>query len=298
MEEALTNAGILKIILSYEGSGSWLFIPPVSKLWKQCYEQLDVAPLQRCYPEAHVTIRLTAYGAAFRSLSRFQMACKHGLQAYFATQVAQERAGAWCDVSTLLAAQKLGLEVTDSYIEYAAASGRLDVLKLLHTDQEVKLPTDVSSYAAAHDHMDVLQWLQEVGFAFTEKTINVAAATNNAALLQWLLEQDCPRDEMRLCVMAAFCGHTNILFLLAEHGLLPAPQRLTAILRVAGAQDQLTAAQWLRQRGAEWPALLQFDGRPWQGEVLAWARAEGCTAPTEVEAAEEEVEEEEEEEQN
>jgi hypothetical protein len=67
--------------------------------------------------------------------------------------------------------------------------------------------------------MDVLQWLQEVGFAFTEKTINVAAASNNAALLQWLLEQDCPQDGMKLCVMAALCGHTNILFLLAEHGL-------------------------------------------------------------------------------
>jgi hypothetical protein len=155
MEEALTNAGILQIIFSYEGPGSWLFIPPVSKLWKHCYEQLDVAPLQRCYPEAHVTIRLTAYGAAFRSLSRFHMACEHGLQAYFATQDAQERAGAWCDVSTLLAAQKLGLKVTDSYIEYAAASGRLDVLKHLHTDQEVKLPTDVSSYAAAHNRSAV-----------------------------------------------------------------------------------------------------------------------------------------------
>jgi hypothetical protein len=84
MEEALSNAGVLQIIFFYDGFGSWLFIPPVSKLWKQCYEQLDVAPLQSCYPEAH--------GAAFRSLSRFHMACEHGLQAYFATQDAQERA--------------------------------------------------------------------------------------------------------------------------------------------------------------------------------------------------------------
>jgi hypothetical protein len=120
MEEALTNAGILQIIFSYEGPGSWLFIPPVCQLWKQCYEKVDPAPLQRSYPEAHVTIRLTAYGAAFRSLSRFHMACEHGLQAYFATQLAQERAGAWCDVPTLLAAQKLGLKVTDSFITGAA----------------------------------------------------------------------------------------------------------------------------------------------------------------------------------
>jgi hypothetical protein len=50
----------------------------------------------------------------------------------------------------------------------------------------------------------------------------------------------------------------------------------------------------LKQRGAEWPVALHFNGRPWQGEVLTSARAEGCTAPTEEleEAEEEEVEEE------
>jgi hypothetical protein len=34
----------------------------------------------------------------------------------------------------------------------------------------------------------------------------------------------------------------------------------------------------LRQHGAEWPALLRFNGDPWSGDVLQWARDEGCTS--------------------
>jgi hypothetical protein len=76
MEGALTNAGILLNILSYEGPGHWLFVSPVSKLWKELYhnEQLDAAPLRGSYP--HADIRLTAYGAAFRSPSRLHLACE------------------------------------------------------------------------------------------------------------------------------------------------------------------------------------------------------------------------------
>jgi hypothetical protein len=160
------------------------------------------------------------------------------------------------------------------------------LLKLLHTDQGVQFPADVSGYAAGHGRMDMLQWLHEVGCAFSEHVVNVAAASNNAAMLQWLLEQGCPRDENELCAIAACYGHTSILSCLQQRGLLPAPQYLSPVLQPAGAHDQLTAAQWLRQRGAEWPAIRHDGDTPWQGEVLAWARAEGCTAPTEVEEEE------------
>jgi hypothetical protein len=179
MEEALSNAGILHIIFTYEGAGRWLFTPPVCKLWKQCYEQLDPTPLHASYPQA--TIRLTAYGAVFRSPSRLHLACENGLQALFASDLLQRKAGAWCDVPTLLAAQQLGLQVTDSFVRYAAAAGRLDVLQLLHTDQGVPLPADISSYAAAYARMDVLRWLQTIGYAFTAGTAISAAAQGHAA---------------------------------------------------------------------------------------------------------------------
>jgi hypothetical protein len=67
-QEALSNAVIMLHILSYEGPGSWLFVPPVSKLWKHCYNPIDPAPLRVSYPQA--TIRSTAYETVFQSPQR------------------------------------------------------------------------------------------------------------------------------------------------------------------------------------------------------------------------------------
>jgi hypothetical protein len=112
MEEALTNAGILLHILSYEGPGSWLFVSPVSKLWKQCYEQLDPAYVREGYP--HATMQSSLFGEAFQSPSRLRWACEHTLQALFASEPVQISAGTFCDAPTLLAAQELGFHVTDA----------------------------------------------------------------------------------------------------------------------------------------------------------------------------------------
>eukprot|EP00953_Heterococcus_sp_UTEX-ZZ885_P042253 21482-Heterococcus_DN1.PRE.3 len=66
---------------------------------------------------------------------------------------------------------------------------------------------------------------------------------------------------------------------------------LSSMLNAAGAHDNLAAAKWLRQQGAEWPDVIRyfyvnsFDGyTEWSGEALAWARAEGCTSPTQQES--------------
>jgi hypothetical protein len=37
--------------------------------------------------------------------------------------------------------------------------------------------------------------------------------------------------------------------------------------------------QWLRQQGAQWPPVLQRNGRLWIDAAVVWARAEGCTSP-------------------
>jgi hypothetical protein len=57
------------------------------------------------------------------------------------------------------------------------------------------------------------------------------------------------------------------------------PAVRTRMLNAAAAHDQLAAAQWLRQQGAEWPDQLRNDLLFWTGETLAWARSEGCTSP-------------------
>jgi hypothetical protein len=145
----------------------------------------------------------------------------------------------------------------------------------------VQLPADVGNGAAANDRMDVLRWLQEVGYTFNEVTAGSTAGTGHAAVLLWLLEQECPVHHGVLCLMAARYGRINILSLLHERGLLPARRHLRTALQTAGAHNHLAVALWLRQRGAEWPAYLCHNNKPWSGATLEWARAEGCASPTE-----------------
>eukprot|EP00953_Heterococcus_sp_UTEX-ZZ885_P016771 9409-Heterococcus_DN1.PRE.3 len=68
---------------------------------------------------------------------------------------------------------------------------------------------------------------------------------------------------------AAYAGH--------QRGFLTSTALLTQTLDVDACHNKLAAAQWLREQGAEWPTALSL--RYWKGEVLAWARAEGCTTP-------------------
>jgi hypothetical protein len=41
--------------------------------------------------------------------------------------------------------------------------------------------------------------------------------------------------------------------------------------------------QWLRQEGANWPDVLQYDGQQWPDHMIAWCRSEGCDSPLEFE---------------
>jgi hypothetical protein len=122
-----------------------------------------------------------------------------------------------------------------------------------------------------------------------------AAACNNAAergyldILRWLRENGCPWDVRAVCRLAASAGHVDVLNFVIEQGEVLSAALLTDALNLAAEYNQLQTAQWLRERGAAWPAVLgyvQFDeeaGRDlrhrWSGAVIAWARAEGCTSP-------------------
>jgi hypothetical protein len=65
-----------------------------------------------------------------------------------------------------------------------------------------------------------------------------------------------------------------------EQGEVPDAAQLTAAPNHAGVFNQLRAAQWLKQHGAEWPAVLAVNAHQhWSYDTLAWARAQGCTSP-------------------
>jgi hypothetical protein len=77
-------------------------------------------------------------------------------------------------------------------------------------------------------------------------------------------------------LLAARGGSVEALTYLQQHVVLTDASLLSELLNEAASHNQLAAAQWLKEQGAEWPAA--FGWASWSDEVLEWARAEGCTA--------------------
>jgi hypothetical protein len=73
-----------------------------------------------------------------------------------------------------------------------------------------------------------------------------------------------------VCIDASRNGHTDVLDYVIEQGEVLDAELLTYALKIAGAYNQLQAAQWLRQHGAEWPTVLSHGIAPIydSGEVI------------------------------
>jgi hypothetical protein len=154
--------------------------------------------------------------------------------------------------------------------------------------QGIALSTEPSCVlaAAAAGHVPMLEYLRACGREWSPGACEAAARYDRLAALKWLLEQGCPWDQFAACTAAVQHGAGTDLLALAvqqqprsdSEQPLTAEQR-TALLCLAGEQDQLYAAQWLRERGgAAWPR--NSDGRNWKRRVVKWAKSFGCyTAP-------------------
>eukprot|EP00953_Heterococcus_sp_UTEX-ZZ885_P036949 19016-Heterococcus_DN1.PRE.6 len=184
--------------------------------------------------------------------------------------------------------------------EDATYSGSIDCLRYLK-EQGCVFHEGTMAIAAEGGFLDTCKYLRAEDCPMNEKACDLAARYGELNVLRWLRECDCPWAMPDVCIEAALNGCINVLQDLHEQ--LPAPTLLaysSAMLNAAGSNKQLAAAQWLRQRGAEWPAVLSFEDttgggdedeevvtRVWTGAALAWAREQGCTSPTAVLTAEE-----------
>jgi hypothetical protein len=195
----------------------------------------------------------------------------------------------------------------------ACCSGNLELLQWLHSNG-CPVSTGFAQWAAGVSTVETLTWLREIGFEFNGLCMQYAAKTGSLDNCKYLLSIDCPFTD-KVCSEAALIGHFNIVRWAhqagctlgdsnkvaqhaARHGSLETLQymqqqlivwtaaELTELLNAAGAYECLDAAKWLRQQGAEWPAVLHYTYAPlnrihlvqWKGDTLAWARSEGCTS--------------------
>jgi hypothetical protein len=187
----------------------------------------------------------------------------------------------------------------------AAVGGHLETVRFLH---ENGCPWDAATMcygAAKSGNVELLQYLKQQGCAFIEVVMDGAAYAGHTHVCQYLRTEQCPWGRST-CYYAAGSGHVDTLRWLHEQGCpwniqavrmaaatvgwLPVAQylqgvqpaastaQLTEMLRSAGGHHRSVVAKWLRQQGAEWPAVLSFDGVPWRDNMVQWARDEGCTS--------------------
>jgi hypothetical protein len=170
-------------------------------------------------------------------------------------------------------------------LEDAAFGGNTELLEWLK-QQLPQLPCDeyVMGAAVEGGHVAMCEHLRATGCPWSDNACEEAAQHDQHQTLHWLRESGCPCDAAAVGAAAAtFANGVQVLAYLLQAGLLSAAL-LTQLLDTAGRAGNLAAAQWLRQQGAEWPAMLErwYDYDQLDDEIttLAWARAEGCTAPT------------------
>jgi hypothetical protein len=200
----------------------------------------------------------------------------------------------------------------------AALAGDLEQLQWLRQQGCALGSATATAAIDSSNAVCVLEWLQQQGVRFNYETMRSAAQAGATQLCQWLHDNAGCEWEAGACERAASFGHRETLRYLRQHGspwnaedvclgavsfpdtyepstpqllqyLLDegaqiGAELLTRTLSCAGSESGLAAVQWLRQHGAEWPAVLQdcCYGDPWLDDCVAWARAEGCTSPDEL----------------
>ena len=180
-----------------------------------------------------------------------------------------------------------GCDWDNNYIAgCAASSGSIPTVEWLRQQPGIELNADVMGAAVCAGHNAMCEHLRSVGCDWDVDTCSYAVACGHLDTLRWLREHGCPWDVCDVCLNATCYGFPDVLDYVLEQGEVLDAELLTTALNGAGAHGQLPAAQWLRQHGAHWPAVLWYRTghgpfgplKVWSGAALAWARAEGCTS--------------------
>jgi hypothetical protein len=303
----LGDAGILKQVLKFAGTGAFIFYAPISKLWLECYQAVAAHTIKaKCTVmrelDLEVPYQRTLRRAVYASAARVRLAHELGLQYGSESAKLQFYIGAVACGAALAEAHRLGMPVSTRMMNGAASVGELSIVKKLHTQHNCAFDSETSACSAEGGHIELLQWLKQQGVVFTAYTMYRAAQSGQGSVCIYLHTEGCKWDE-RVMFTAAYHGHWGAVRKLCEHNcpcstenichiaaqqgdiehmtyMLQQQEAVSAgllsrMLNSAGVKGHLTTAQWLRQRGADWPTDLRY----WSDDTREWARAEGCNSP-------------------
>jgi hypothetical protein len=272
----LSDAGILKQVLSYSGAGEFIFYAPISKLWLACYKAVPAYQLKRpLMIEGEVCIEvlphMTLRRAVFASAARVTLAYELGLRFDTDNAESQFYTGSELACKPVLAeAHRLGMPFSSTLLNGAASAGELCTVIWLYTEHACAITRLTTICSAKGGQIEVLRWLQQQGVAFEGETMFAAAkfghdvtcaylhsegcpwhqfaafaaaSANHWSTVRWLHEHGCPWQFEQVCRLAAQAGDvTAITYLLQQQ---TAPSHLQKfMLDTAGEFGQLAAAQW------------------------------------------------------
>jgi hypothetical protein len=163
-------------------------------------------------------------------------------------------------------------------LAYAAQSGNVEVMSWLMQLPGMHFSEHVMSATASWGHAAMCRYLHTQQCPWDTSCTNAAVRRGSVDLLRWLMDSGCPWDAHEMCMTAAQGTKKALLEYLQQLGLLSSAAVLTEMLYRTAWYHNLAAAKWLRQQGAEWPAV--YTGIPWEGRFLEWAISEGFTPPT------------------
>jgi hypothetical protein len=186
----LHNAGILQQILAYAGAGQYLFIGSVSRAFRESYDATPDIKVESVDGEQITVGRCTTrLAAVFQSAARVQLAHACGLQLNTTAKSSTALhyiAGETADEHTLLEANRLGLPKSIDVSSGAAGAPNLDKLKWMVTEQHYPISEHTTEAAARCGSVAVLEWLQQQGVKHTQATAEVAAESDQLAVLQYM----------------------------------------------------------------------------------------------------------------
>jgi hypothetical protein len=181
----------------------------------------------------------------------------------------------------LLWLRRSGCEWKPQYIlGEAASSGNIGMTTWVQLLPGVVCDEYAMAAAAQNRHTAMCKFLHAEQYPWDKDACHDAARNGHVDTLKWLHEHGCPWHAVTVCEEAAEGGSVAVMAYLQQEGLLNTTLVLRDMLNIAGVYSKLAAAQWLRQQGTKWPVVLRCAGTAWSAMMKAWARAQGCRAPT------------------
>jgi len=166
---------------------------------------------------------------------------------------------------------KLNDILNESGIAHSAENGHLEVVQYLR-QLGVEWDFLTCSFAAENGHLELLKWARANDCEWNSWTCHRAARNGHLELLIWARENGCPWD-FRTCSSAAYNGHLELLQWCMANGC-EWDFRTSANAANSG---HLKLLKWCRANQCPWDeetcANAAYNGHL---ELLQWARASLC----------------------